>query len=61
METVGTRTDTEQEEREEEVGRKRKKKRVRVHSVVMTYKVFRGDLYILRFKTRLTQELRPKV
>ena len=29
--------------------------------ISQVYEVFRGDLYVLRFKTRLTQELRPKV
>ena len=29
--------------------------------ISQAYEVFGGDLYVLRFKTRLTRELRPKV
>ena len=32
----------------------------RVWEISQVYEVFRGDLYVLRFKTRLIQELRPK-
>ena len=34
---------------------------VRAWEISQVYKVFRGNLYVLCFKTRLTQELRPKV
>ena len=33
----------------------------RAWEISQAYEVFRGDLYVLRFKTRLTRELRPKV
>ena len=33
----------------------------RAWEISQAYKVFRGDLYVLHFKTRLTRELRPKV
>ena len=32
-----------------------------ISQVYEVYEVFRGDLYVLWFKTRLTRELRPKV
>ena len=32
-----------------------------VWEISQVYEVFRGDLYVLHFKTRLTRELRPKV
>ena len=34
---------------------------VRVWEISQAYKVFRRDLYVPYFETRLTQELRPKV
>ena len=33
----------------------------RAWEMSQAYKVFRGDLYVLCFKTRLLRELRPKV
>ena len=33
----------------------------RAREISQAYEVFRGDLYVSRFKTRLTRELRPKV
>ena len=33
----------------------------RAWEISQAYEVFRGDLYVSRFKTRLTRELRPKV
>ena len=34
---------------------------VKAWEISQVYKVFRGDLYVLHFKTRLIRELRPKV
>ena len=33
----------------------------RAWEISQAYEVFRGDLYVPHFKTRLTRELRPKV
>ena len=34
---------------------------VRAWEISQAYEVFRGDLYVPHFKTRLVRELRPKV
>ena len=34
---------------------------MRAWEISQVYEVFRGDLYVLHFGTRLTRELRPKV
>ena len=34
---------------------------MRAWEISQVYKVIRGDLYVLYFKTRLIRELRPKV